>query len=332
VFTMQRSLQHSILLQLDQEPGVRSAIFHQAFEVIRLATPKPSVKQIPNPKLWPQSNKVTPHIVSLCRNFSQSVPPMQGTLEFAQLLYYGGFFLWERQDYSTTGDAVLILSTSLKILNDVCYSTRGQLRADILAIMGMFYDQLGPSKYEEALEMRENARDIRQFIKNQEVRDDNVTPAADTLLYNSLNDEGIAQMQLNRFHEAEKLFTVCLRKYQTWGPEENVPFEYAKYNHNMGLVRMCQGRFPEAVKSLKKSVQLEELYEGSKSSPLISLFAYDLACALFHAGDVESALAMHLEILSERETPPWGCSQMALLSCYTVGAMYHHMGELEKAE
>jgi len=332
VFTMQRSLQHSILLQLDQDPGTRSTAFYQAFQLIRLATPKPSAKQIPNPELWPKFEMVTPHIIRLCRNFVESVPPMKGTLEFAQLLYDGGFSLWERQDSSATEDAMLILSTSLEVLDEVSYPIFGRLRADVLAVMGMCCDRLGPDDYGRSLEMRKTARRIRQAIKEQEVKDDDVSPTTDRLLYNSLNDQGIAEMQLNRFSDAERLFEECLRKYRTWGPEENYPFEYAKYYHNMGLVHMCQGRFTDAVSFLNKAVELEKRYERAKSSPLISLFAYHFASVLFHAGDTERALTMHLEILDERELLLGMCSEMALLSCYTVGAMYHHMGNLEKAE
>ncbi|KAK0638516.1 hypothetical protein B0T16DRAFT_226563 [Cercophora newfieldiana] len=331
-FTMQRSLQHAILIQLDEDTALRATIFHQAFSVIRRATPKANIKQIPNPKLWPQFRIVAAHIVTLCRKFTQAAPPIQGTLEFAELLYDGGFSLWERQDYATTEDALLMLSTSLKIMDEVSYHEYGRLRADVRAIMGMCYDRLGPAFYEKALDIRKEARRIRQAINEQEAEDDEVSPTTERLLYNSLNDQGIAEMQRNQFHGAEPLFTECLRKYQRWGSEADHPFEYAKYYHNMGLVRMCQGNFPDAVNFLGKAVELEKLYEGAKSSPLISLFAYHFACVLFHAGDVKSALEKHLEILAQRELHSGRCSEPTLLSCYTVGAMYHHMGDLEKAE
>lgn len=331
-YTVHPVLQNAILLHLDRNPSLRSAIFSQAFKVIRLATPKANSKQIPTPKLWPQFKVAIPHIVSLCRKFVQSVPLMKGTLELAQLLYDGGFFLWETQD-GATDEAVLILSTSLKILDDVSYPVHGRLRADILAIMGMCCDRLGPAVFKQALVMRTEARRIRQAITDREIEEDEeVSPISDRLLYNSLNDQGIAEMQLNHFRQAELLFSECLHKYETWGSEEDFPFEYAKYYHNMGLVRMCQGCFADAVAFLNKAVDLEERYEGAKTSPLISLFAYDFACVLFHAGDVNSALAKHLEILYQREEQHGKYSEITLLSCYTVGAMYHHAGDLEQAE
>jgi hypothetical protein len=94
-FTIHQSLQHAILPQLDQNSEVREAIVLQVFKTIRLITPKPSIKQIPDPKQWPQFEIAIPHIVSFCSKFVKSVPRMQGTLEFAELLYDGGFFLWE---------------------------------------------------------------------------------------------------------------------------------------------------------------------------------------------------------------------------------------------
>ncbi|KAK4442744.1 hypothetical protein QBC34DRAFT_224268 [Podospora aff. communis PSN243] len=331
-FSMQHSLQHAILVQLDKDPGRRSAVFHQASKVIRLATPKANKRQIPDPTFWPEFEVVIPHIVSLCRKFDQSVASMNGTLEFAKLLYDGGFYLWERQDYSATEDAVLILSTALGILNEVSYPAGGRLRADVLAIMGMCYDRRGPAFYGKALEIREQAWQIRQAIKEQEVKDRDVTSTTDTLLYNSINDLGIAEMQLNKFHQAEMRFTECLGKYQTWGPEKEYPFEYAKYYHNMGLVHMCRGVFMEAFKCLKRAVELEELQEKAKSSPLISLFEYHFACVVFHAGDAKKSLDMHLRIFRGRERMSGKSSETTLLSCYTVGAMYHYLGDLNRAE
>jgi hypothetical protein len=333
VFSVHRSLQHAILLQLDKDPERRSKVFHQVFQVIRLATPEANKGQIPDPTLWRRFEVVIAHIVSLCRKFDQSVPPMNGTLPFAELLYHGGFYLWERQDYSATEDAVLVLSTAFKILNEVSYPASGRLRADVLAIMGMCYDRRGPAFYGEALEIRKQAWQIRQAIKEQEVRnDDDVTRNTDRLLYNSINDRGIAEMQLNKFPAAEMRFTECLGKYRTWGTEEDYPFEYAKYYHNMGLVHMCRGVFTEAFKCLKRAVELEELQEGAKSSPLISLFEYHFACVVFHAGDAKKSLEMHLGVLRTRERMSGISSETTLLSCYTVGAMYYHMGNLHKAE
>ncbi|KAK0614481.1 hypothetical protein B0T14DRAFT_309616 [Immersiella caudata] len=333
VLSMQRSLQHAILLQLDKDPARRSAVFHRAFQVIRLATPAADKKQIPKPELWPQFSLVVTHIVSLCRNFVDSVPPMSGSLQLAQLLYDGGFYLWERQDYSTAEDAMLILSTALKILNETSYPIYDRLRADILAIMGMCCDRLGPAFFERALEIREETWRIRQAVKEQEVREDeDVHPTTETLLYNSINDRGLAELQLNKLHEAELRFTKCEGKYRTWGAEEDYPFEYAKYYHNMGLVHMCRGVFTEAVRCLKRAVELEELREGATRSPLISLFEYHFACVVFHAGDAKKSLEMHLGVLQTREEMSGRCSETALLSCYTVGAMYHYMRDLQKAE
>jgi len=257
---------------------------------------------------------------------------MKGFLQLAQLLYDGGFYLWERQDYSTTEDAVLILSTALEILNEISHPIYDRLRADILAIMGMCCDRLGPSLYERALEIRKEAWRIRQAVKEQEVKDDDVSPTTDRLLYNSINDRGLAEMQLNKFHDAEMRFTECVGKYRTWGTEEDYPFEYAKYYHNMGLVHMCQGVITEAVRCLKRAVELEELQEGATRSPLISLFEYHFACVVFHAGDAKKSLEMHLEVLRTREEMSGRCSETALLSCYTVGAMYHYVRDMQRAE
>jgi hypothetical protein len=94
---------------------------------------------------------------------------------------------------------------------------------------------------------------------------------------------------------------------------------------------MCQGRYSDTLLFLKRLVELEELYEGSRNSRVIWL-DYDFACAVFHAGDLDVALKMHLMILNERESQSGKYSEMTLQSYYIVGAMYHHLGNLEEAE
>ncbi|OTB08363.1 hypothetical protein M426DRAFT_7683 [Hypoxylon sp. CI-4A] len=326
-FTIHRSLQHAILLQLDQDPTKRGEVFLQAFNAIRHVTPKANVKQIPTPSRWPQFEIAIPHIISLCNKYSKSRPRMQGTVDLARLLYDGGFYLWEQED--RTEDSIHILNTALGILNEV-HNTNDRLRADILAILGMCYDRRGPDSYEKSRRIRNQVRQIRQAIKEREIEEENVSPITSLLLYNSINDLGIAEMQFNQLQIAEQLFEQCFKMYQIWGFDEDIPFEYAKYYHNMGMVRMCQGKFPDAIKFLKKAVFLEEQHEKSRKSRVI-WYDYDLACAIFHAGDSDEALKLHLKILNEREAQSGKYGEMTLQSYYTVGAMYHHLGILDKA-
>jgi tetratricopeptide (TPR) repeat protein len=330
VFSMHRSLQHAILLQLDRDPTLRKDRFDQAFKAIRVITPYPSSKQIPDPKLWPQFELAIPHIVSMCHKHMKSQPAMKGSLELAELLYDGGFFLWEREDPATE-DGKLVLESALNMLDEEGYSQNGKLRADVLAVHAMCCDRIGPSHYAEGLEKRKLARQIRQATKEKEIADDNVTDTTDRLLYNSLNDQGISELQLNNFDAAERLFVECLKKYQSWGSEADIPFEYAKYNHNMATVRMYQGKFDEAIQLGKHGVDLEGHYEGSRNSRVL-WFDYDYACILVQAGDIQAALKKHMKILEGRELQSGKYSEITLQSYYTVGAMYYHLGDLEMAE
>lgn len=329
-FTMHRSLQYAILLQLDEDASAREAIFLETLRTLRLFTPKPSPKQIPNLELVPQFEVVIAHIISFCKKFVNSIPPMKGSLEFAELLYAGGFFLWERQVPSTEA-SVLVLGTALKVLDDIDYPADGRLRADLLTILALCSDRLGPAKYTDGLAMRKQARQIRIAIKDKEMREDNLTDTTDRLLYNSINDQGVSELHLNRFHEAERLFEDCFRKYKTWGSESAIPFEYSKYYHNMGIVKMCQGLFPQAVEFEKRSVELSLQHEGKRTSR-VAWFQYDYACTILQAGDTQGALDSHMQILKERETMSGKHSEATLQSYYTVGAMYHHLGNLEEAE
>ena len=54
-------------------------------------------------------------------------------------------------------------------------------------------------------------------------------------LCNSLADYGNALLQFNNYKEAEPIYQKCHAKYQQWGTEEEIHFEYAKFNHHMAL-------------------------------------------------------------------------------------------------
>lgn len=97
------------------------------------------------------------------------------------------------------------------------------------------------------------------------------------------------------------------------------------------MIRVCQGRFVHAIKYSMRAVKLEELHEGSRNTRVL-WFDYDCACIVFHAGDPKLALKMHLKILEDREAISGKYSEMTLQSYYTVGAMFHHNGDLRDAE
>jgi len=58
------------------------------------------------------------------------------------------------------------------------------------------------------------------------------------------------------FEDVERIMTQCLEQYKKWDIEEKIPFEYGKYYHLMGFVRLWQKKYEEAVQFSRRGVDL----------------------------------------------------------------------------
>lgn len=335
VFTIHRALQHTLLVKLDEDPTRRVEIFNQVHTIVRQFLPETSPTQTPDEKLWPQLEKAVPHALRLCRIYmSPSQNRLPGSIQLARLFYDAGFHTWEQWN-PTTKDGIIFLETAETILRDSNYDIEGKLYADIHSIMSMLLDQIGISQRTAVVTRRTKATAIRKKVLDLEIEKHRLDPAAlvdpvtELLYYNAVNDEGRSCLQSNLFEEAGKAFELCYGKYREWGDEETIPFEYAKYYHNMSYVHMYQGNYAEALRLATLGVKITE---RKGRSGRYWWFKYDLACIELQSGNLPLALASHLEILEAREKICGPASEMTIESDYTVGAMYHHLGKLELAE
>ncbi|KAJ5679786.1 hypothetical protein N7462_008030 [Penicillium macrosclerotiorum] len=199
---------------------LRSQIFSEAYSVVRDITPSASPIQVPNPSLWLKFERAVPQILALRVAFKQSQPSMQGSIEFARLLYDAAFNTWERE---SSQDGLTLLATAMDVLNDIGYDENGKLRADILVMQGVICDNIGISRRQEALKVRKIVTHIRQMVIRNSPGPVNETD--DILLHNALNDTAESLLQYYNFREADRLIEQCLERYKTWGSEEKYPFD-----------------------------------------------------------------------------------------------------------
>lgn len=329
VLLIHRSLQLALRLKMDQNPKTRDDIFNHAFSIVRRASPHASRRQIPDPTFWSQFQQSNPHAVSLCNALAASHPPIGGTIGHATLFYDAGFHVWERSNPSTQ-DGMILLETAEKILNSLEYPPLGALRADIHCMTSMLLESLGLSKRAECLARRQSMYTIREFWLEQYQTGKVNDPDIEILFYNAANELGLSNLQRNDFLEAEAQFDICFKKYKEWGTEDEHPYEYAKYYHNVSFVRMHQARYTEAISIAEKGIALKLKTDGKNSR--YYWFQYDLACIMLQAGYLDAALNRHLEVLTGRETVCGKTEEMTLQSLYAVGAMYYHLGRLDESE
>jgi hypothetical protein len=96
-------------------------------------------------------------------------------------------------------------------------------------------------------------------------------------------------MQEESFDESEEYINKCLKKYQEWGTEEEIPFEYLKYNHIISYIRMSQNRAVDAVDHCNLAAKLSEQCAGALHL-MTRLCRFSLANHLYLSGEIEPAL------------------------------------------
>lgn len=336
LFTIHRALQHTLLLKLDAgSEANRTNLFDQACTIVHHILPETSPTQTPNESLWPQLQQAVPHALRLCRIFTgSSQAGYPGQFRLARMFYDAGFHTWEQWN-PRTENGIMFLNTAEQILNQLGADAHDDLRAQIFSTHAMILDQVGISNRTKAAEKRQKAMAIRKRMYDAELRQHAQDPAhvidhtTELLYYNQVNDRGITILQSNNFTEAGRLFEECYIKYQEWGTEDQIPFEFGKYYHNMSFVFVYKGEYSKALRLAKQGC---DLTEKKGRSARYWWFRYDLACIELQAGLLHEAMASHLEVLENRKKVCGPESEKTIQSHYAVGAMYHHLGKPKLAE
>lgn len=325
-FSMHRSLQRGIREELSQDKGKQQTVFDQAVALVREAFPRSNPLQQPTPDKWSECRELLPHLHALHDVYHGSRPQIKGSIDFAQLLLDAGMDQFEQ---GITREGLLLLNTAEIVLDAASEpSPQGHevMKADIHAMIAIMYDDTGIEKRQQALTRREMALNIRKKIfeeaKTQRRKDE-------ILVFNSWMEYAISLLHYHRYEEAEPIIEKCLVKFREWGPEEEIPFEYAKYYNKIALVRMYQGRFDEAIDLAARSVQL---MEKTGYNLFTSRFRFDMACIILQSGDLDRALRVHEEIHDRRIEMVTIDNQLSLHSMYAIGAIHELKGDLCEAE
>ncbi len=240
--TLHRSLQRSIRETAAKTSGKPQETFDQALTLVRKVFPDSSAIQVPEPQKWREHQRLLPHVISLQTTFIEAKEAIQGSKTFARLLSDAGMNQWEQ---GFTRDGLLLLKTAEQVLDAISYEKSGIMRANINVVVALMHDNTGISTRAESLRRREQTLSIRRE------RIESLKEASQTeeiLLYNAWMDYVVSLLQYNQYREAEPILEKCLDKYREWGTPEAIPFEYAKYYHNMSFVRMYQKRWEEAIR------------------------------------------------------------------------------------
>lgn len=246
-------------------------------------------------------------------------------MKIAQLFSDGGIGLWER---GMTSEGLSLLGTAETILNSFDCK-EDLLRANIHVIISLLIQDSGLTKLSESRFRSAFALNIRKQYR-KDTPSEIYTRTDEILLYNAFSDYGCVLLQYNNFQEAKPIFSECLEAYKTWGPPEEIPYEYAKYYHHMAFCLMYRESFQEAIVMAENGLHWVTVATGTSSAH--NRWKFDLACIALQSGNLERALSLHQEILDSRTELHGGSAFLTMQSMYAIGAVQASLGNYPGAE
>ena len=320
--SLHRSLQSSIRETAAQDSATAQRAFDQALFLIHRAFPASSSIQVPEPTSWRVYQRLMPHVMSLQNAFVEAKSTIQGSEDLASLLSEAATNQWA---CGFTQDGLTLLTSAEQVMDSIPADV-SKLRANMYTCIALMHDNTGISARAEALQRRKFVLEIRRKHTDGVVK---VPQVDDILLHNAWLDYGLSLLQHHRYEEFEDILNECLKKYREWGTPDQFPYEYAKYGHKMGLVRMYQNRYDEALQLCREGV---EYMANTGNESLMLRFKFDLACLHLQRGEVEASLVMHKDILKQRIIVCGKANENTLQSYYAIGALEQIRGNLAEAE
>ncbi|KAF6836762.1 transcriptional xre family [Colletotrichum plurivorum] len=331
--SIHRVLKRHILQLIDENEreDYFTIVFNRAVAMIRRQFPKAHELQTPTSATTVECEKCLPHILSLMTVYRDWAPKAQATYEFATLLADTGTnYMWQ---HGVTSDAIPVLEMGERICKSIATPEEiAPVHADICAIAGAVYEDIGFSGRATALEKCEEALKLRQkTIRAREARGNDVPPSTYLQLANAYNDVGVAKLShgdasgaLESLVESEKL----KRQHKT---EDELPWHYGELYKNLSFVKLFMGDLVDAEEHARRSCRLCcQDRADTEASTLKARFV--LAMALMNVDKVDEALRLHKDVLQARKKLLGKSSLHTKNSLYQVGELYRFKGKLQKAE
>lgn len=326
--SIHRTVQWNLLVELSKTPEKRWNVFKQAFALVRAILPKPSPLSIPESEMWPPYAKYGKQVFGLRTHCLWPEPSVKLPMDFAQILNDMGMFIWFSGQFNEGEEA---LETAESIVDDNKAAMGHPLRANIYATLGIILSFDGVSERDRSFEFRRKAYDSRMKGLGQKEKSQR-SPEEENLLWIVRSDMAYGWIQQENFEETSRIMEECLREYQKWGTEDEIPFEYTKYYQLKSFCHMADQKPVEANEAITRCLKLMVKAAGEDHS-MVQLIKFCYANILWHSGQKlrDEALQLHKAILSHRKKLLGDFSHFTLESYSTCGKLCEEADELENA-
>jgi hypothetical protein len=325
--TIHRTVQWAILHDLSRDPNRRHEVYEQAFSLVERAMPKVSSIDNPEPEVWGEFQKYVPQIINIRAHCLWPEPPMELSLEFAQVLSDMATFMWHA---GLLAEGIDAMRTAEHILDHHKVGNENPLRSNIHEHIGIFASHSGVSLRDEAMSRRHKAIEAREVSYNA-IPKRLLTREDEIRRWNVQSDMAFGLLQGEDFAKAGEVIERCHEQYKIWGAPEQIPFEYLKYNHIISYTYMAEGRPLDAIKACKEGAALGEVCCGLMHS-MTQHVRRSLANHLYFAGEIDESLKENLSVLRARQKIFGDFNHYTLESHSMCGSLYAMKENLELAE
>jgi hypothetical protein len=326
--SIHRTVQWSVILDLSKDVDARRKVFQRTFHLVRNCLPAVSSVDQPEPTLWAQFERFVPQILSLRTHCLWPEPPVDLPTGFASVLSDMATYMWHAGLFRDGADA---LRTAEHILDDNDVGKENPLRGNVHEHLAIFASFNGVSQRQEALDRRHAALEARKAAHDL-IPAKKMTREDEIRRYNVESDMAFGHLQWEDFDAAEKQMDMCLEQYHRWGPEDDddLAFEYLKYNHIISYVRMSQAKPVEAVQHAKRGAALGEKC-ATLMPPMTQLVRFSLANHLYLAGTLEECENEIRSVLSARAKICGEFNRFTLDACAFCASILAARGNHEEA-
>jgi tetratricopeptide (TPR) repeat protein len=325
-FSIHQLLQQRLLQDLDENEKEREEIFNLALELIRERLPRWSI-DTPDSFKWTLFKEYMPHVLTILRIFDKQFPVIKPSVRLAEFFRDGGVHLRQR---GIIFEGLRLLNSAEAILDRLA-AEEYRLRVDIHIATVLSIQEFGITHRAESQDRFRRILIIRERLA-EAAAPGTLTKEDDMELWKARADYGTALLQFNNYKAAEPIYRQCHEKYQEWGTEDDIAFEYGKLYHHLAFCRLYHKDFQSALRLSEKAIEL--ISRQTKQPQLTLGYKFDLACMILQHGDIEKSLRMQQQILKLRLNlqGKGRTNYFTLQSYYAIGALYTFLGKLDEAE
>lgn len=324
------AFKRTVILRLAETPGDRQKAFDKAVSSIRRSLPQRCLdKGRSGVDLQSVINMCLPHVLSLKREFRLAEPPLNGSLEFADVLCDASFYLWEQHFLA---DALSCATVG----EEICSGILGKdddspLHIQFFGLLAnLHHTSPNQGQRVNALEMYKKVIAGRQ-AHIARLPPDKVTSTDKIDLARAYNDFAEWLVDEERLDEALELVQKAIDIYRALGDEETLTFRFSNQYGTFSLIYCGLRRMDEALDYGRQSLKLTVKLYGERYY-FTTIFQLHYAVVLLVAGKAVEALPVFRAVLNTRIDLRGESDSETLDAMMWLGVVHYYLGDLDESE